>query len=288
MIDHQIRRCRPLLGTFVEVNLHGAMSEQALIHWSNIAFDEIERIHHALSFHQSDSDLSALNHALLTQPTTEFLLSPDLAKVLLFAEELNQKTQGLYDISIASALVASKHLPDHLFSHAALESYQPLGNFADVTIKQNKISSKRSIIFDLGGIAKGYAVDQALALLPKGIRGSINAGGDMRVIDWQKQTVEVKYGSRNSTLKKLPLLNSALATSGSYYNEGGSQYFNPQTQRYIKIKGSVSVFAAKAMHADALTKVAIMMTRKDAQSILRDYKALAISINRFGFSRQFT
>ncbi|MGB2739935.1 MAG: FAD:protein FMN transferase [Cognaticolwellia sp.] len=272
----------------MEVNLHGAMSEQALIHWSNIAFDEIERIHHALSFHQPDSDLSALNQALLTQPTTEFLLSPDLIKVLSFAEELSKKTQGLYDISVAATLVASKHLPDHLFSHAPLESYQPLGNFADVTIRQNKISSKRPIIFDLGGIAKGYAVDQAVSLLPKDIRGSINAGGDMQVIDWQKQTVEVKYGSRNSALKKLPLLNSALATSGSYYNEGGSQYFNPKTQRYIKIKGSMSVFAAKAMHADALTKVAIMMTRKDAQSILRDYNASAISINRFGFSRQFT
>jgi len=286
--EHEIRRCRPLLGTFVEVNLYGVMSEQALIHWSNIVFDEIERIHHALSFHQPGSDLSALNFALLTQPTTEFLLSPDLVKVLSFAEELSKKTQGLYDISVAATLVASKHLPDHLFSHAPLESYQPLGNFANVTIRQNKISSKRPIIFDLGGIAKGYAVDQALALLPKDIRGSINAGGDMQVIDWQKQTVEVKYGSRNSALKKLPLLNSALATSGSYYHEGGSQYFNPKTQRYIKIKGSMSVFAAKAMHADALTKVTIMMTRKDAQSILRDYNASAISINRFGFSRQFT
>ena len=287
-----IKRCRPLLGTFVEVSLLGTMAEHELIYWSNIAFNEIERIHQALNFHQSDSDLTTLNNALLTKPTTKFLLTADLTKLLLFAEELFQKTKGYYDISIAPTLVASKHLPDHCFTVVPITEYQPLGSFADITIEVNDInsyiSSRRPVIFDLGGIAKGYAVDQALSLLPKGIRGSINAGGDMRVIDWQKQVVEVKYRRSSSALKKLIMSNTALATSGSYYNENGSQYFNPKTNRYVKIKGSMSVFAQKAMHADALTKVAIMMARKDAQQILADYNASAVSINRFGYSRQLT
>lgn len=286
MKEHTIKRCRPLLGTFVEVCLHGTMPEQELIYWSNIAFDEIARIHQALSFHQLDSDLSSLNRALLTTPDIDFFLTADLAKVLLFAEELCQKTNGYYDISIASALVASKHLPDHLFTLAPITNYQSLGSFADITIADNYISSRRPIIFDLGGIAKGYAVDQAVSLLPEAIRGSINAGGDMRVIDWQKQVVAVQYSRSSNALKKLPLSNCALATSGSYYNENGSQYFNPKTHRYVQIKGSMSVFAEKAMHADALTKVAIMMARKDAKKILKDYNATATSINRFGLSRQ--
>ncbi len=286
MTEHSIKRCQPLLGTFVEINLRGTMSEQELIHWSTLAFDEIARIHQALSFHQVDSELSALNRALLAAPSTAFLLSADLAKVLLFAEELFKKTQGYYDISIASTLVASKYLPDHLFAATQLEHYQPLGSFADITIIDNYICSRRPIIFDLGGIAKGYAVDQAISLLPEGIRGSVNAGGDMRVIDWQKQKVEVKYST--NTVKKITMSNRALATSASYYNQQGSQYFNPKTKRYMKIKGSISVFATETMHADALTKATLMMTRKAAKQLLKDYNAIAISINRFGFSRQLS
>ncbi len=286
MTEHNIKRCQPLLGTFVEINLRGIMSELELIHWSTIAFDEIARIHQALSFHQADSDLSALNRALLTAPSTAFLLSTDLAKVMLFAETLFKKTQGYYDISIALALVASKHLPDHLFAETPLENYQPLGSFADITIFDNYICSRRPVIFDLGGIAKGYAVDQAISLLPEGIRGSINAGGDMRVIDWQKQKVEVKYST--NTGKKITMSNRALATSASYYKQQGSQYFNPKTNRYMKINGSISVFATEAMHADALTKATLMMTRKDAKQLLKAYNAIAISINRFGFSRQLS
>ena len=281
-----IKRCRPLLGTFVEVNLTAKMSEKALIHWSNIAFDEIERIHQTLSFHQLDSELSALNIALITAPNAQFTMSADLQNVVTFAQQVFEQSNGYYDISIAAPLVASKHLPAHLFAGKAALLEQQFGCFADVSLEGNLISSAKPIFFDLGGIAKGYAVDQAISLLPKEITGSINAGGDMRVINWQKQTVEIKYSQRNSALKKLPMLNTALASSGSYYQENGSQYFDPKTKCYVKINGSTSVFADSAMVADALTKVIVLMNRKDAEKVLNHFNAKGISINRFGFSRR--
>ena len=79
--------------------------------------------------------------------------------------------------------------------------------------------------------------------------------------------------------------NTALASSGSYYQGDGSQYFNPKTQRYVNISGSTSVFASSALVADALTKVAVLMNRKDAKELLNNFNAKAICINRFGFSR---
>lgn len=281
-----IKRCRPLLGTFVEVNLTAKMSEKALIHWSNIAFDEIERIHQTLSFHQLDSELSALNIALITAPNAQFTMSADLQNVVTFAQQVFEHSNGYYDISIAAPLVASKHLPAHLFADKAALLAQQFGCFADVNLAGNLISSAKPIFFDLGGIAKGYAVDQAISLLPKEITGSINAGGDMRVINWQKQTVEIKYNQRNSALKKLPMLNTALASSGSYYQENGSQYFDPKTKCYVKVNGSTSVFADSAMVADALTKVIVLMNRKDAEKVLNHFSAKGICINRFGFSRR--
>ena len=281
-----IKRCRPLLGTFVEVNLTANMSEKALIHWSNIAFDEIERIHQTLSFHQLDSELSALNIALITAPNAQFTMSADLQNVVTFAQQVFEQSNGYYDISIAAPLVASTHLPSHLFADKAALLAQQFGCFSDVNLEGNLISSTKPIFFDLGGIAKGYAVDQAIYLLPKEITGSINAGGDMRVINWQKQTVEIKYSQRNSALKKLPMLNTALASSGSYYQENGSQYFDPKTKCYVKVNGSTSVFADSAMVADALTKVIVLMDRKDAEKVLNHFNANGISINRFGFSRR--
>lgn len=284
-MEQCIKRCRPLLGTFIEINLIGKLSEKELIHWSTLAFDEIERIHRALSFHQLDSELSTLNKALITEPNSPVLLSADLRTVIIFANKLFEKSSGYYDISIAAPLVAAKHLPDHLFDNRSPISLQTCGNFSDISLIDGYISSAKPVLFDLGGIAKGYAVDQAIALLPEGVTGSINAGGDMRVINWQKQSVEIKYSQRSSALKKLPMLNTALASSGSYYQGDGSQYFNPKTQRYVNISGSTSVFASSAMVADALTKVAVLMNRKDAKELLNNFNAKAICINRFGFSR---
>lgn len=283
MTLRQVTRCRPLLGTFVEVNLQADLPEKALIEYSNLAFAEIERVQQVLSFHQQSSELSQLNLALISAPTSVKKISNDLIKVLSFASDLHQESAGIYDISVAANLVADKYLPDHLIRHKNQPTY---GNFSDVTLTNNRICSAKPVFFDLGGIAKGYAVDQAISKIPSSISGYINAGGDMRVIDWFEEQVAIKYARRSGALKQLTLLNTALASSGSYYQQQGSQYFNPITRQYSAIKGCISVFAGSAMQADALTKIVALMKRKDAKKLLNHYCAKAITTNRFGFSRQ--
>ncbi len=281
---HQIKRCQPLLGTFIEISLQAKLPEKALIASANIAFKEIERVQQALNFHRKDSELSQLNMALISAPNTTKVLSDDLATVLAFAHEIHLVSAGVYDISIASKLMIDKHLPNHLdIPHSSSAAF---GSFSDISLQGNSICSTKPVVFDLGGIAKGYAVDQAIAKLPENISGYVNAGGDMRVIDWKNQQVSIKYARRPSALKALTLRNTALASSGSYYQAQGSQYFHPKTQRYNTIKGCISVFANNAMQADALTKVIALMKRKDAKPILKRYGASAIITNRFGFSRQ--
>lgn len=263
------------------------MPEEQLIQCSNIAFDEIERIHARLSFHDEKSELSQLNIALLSSPEQGFSMSGDLAAVLTLAEDLHQKTSGYYDISIAASHALSKKLPNYLLTNTLATSVK-LGNFEHISITNNVISSSKPVYIDLGGIAKGYAVDQAISTLPQNVTGSINAGGDMRMINWQTQPVSIKYARRNSALKKMTMLNSALATSASYYQAEGSQFFNTKTNSCIQTRGSVSVFADCAMLADALTKVALLMPRKAARKVLQEFNAQAIFINRFGFTRRLT
>lgn len=280
-----INRCRPLLGTFVELNLSGDMAEEQLIQISNTAFDEIERVHNSLSFHQPDSALSQLNKALIKHPKQGITLSEDLNTVLTFAATLYQKTAGYYDISIAPTLVAQQYLPNHLLAET-FSTPTEFGNFSHITIQDKIIYSELPTFFDLGGIAKGYAVDRAIATLPNNVTGSINAGGDMYMIDWQSQSVKIKYANRSRALKKIIMRNKALATSASYYRHEGSLFLNTKTGHFINSKGSVSVFADCTMIADALTKVALIMPRKAAKNVLQEFNASATFINRFGLARQ--
>lgn len=287
MTGHHISRCRPLLGTFVEVNLKAPLDEVELIGWSNTIFEEIARIEQALSFHQLESELSQLNIALLTQQHQPVRLSNDLKTVLHFAGELHALSQGLYDITIAAQLIKNKQLP------CQLESFFPknlttLGNYGDLHFSADTVSTSKPVCIDLGGIAKGYAVDKAIEKLPSNVIASVNAGGDMRLTHWHKQKVSVKYSKRNSALKKVKMRNCALATSATYYQQHGSQFINPITKAQVPVNGSISVFAATVMHADALTKVSLLMKKSKCQKVLKHFSAKALFINRFGFSRTLT
>ena len=281
---NQIKRCKPLLGTFVEINLQANLPEEALVDYTNQAFNEITRIEKALNFHQQNSELSQLNMALALAPNVAHTISDDLVTVLTLANDLFTHSNGIYDVSIASTLMTDKHLPNHLeLTKQQLLSY---GNFSNVILKENRIIGTKPLCFDLGGIAKGYAVDQAIAKIPNYISGYINAGGDMRATDWQKRKVSIKYGKRPSALKEIPLFNKALATSGSYYEQQGSTYFNPITHKYQYIKGCISVFSNSAMQADALTKIVTLMDGQKVKKLLKHYSAKAICTNRFGFCHQ--
>jgi len=278
--ENSLTRCRPLLGTFVEISLKGVSDRAQLIAYSILAFDEIERIHHLLGFHNPDSELTRLNKKLLSAPLKDQPLSIDMVNVLTLALTIHQQSLGFFDVTIADNLINTKLLPNH-FGHID----NCVGNSADLTLTHNTISSKSPVCIDLGGIAKGYAVDCALALVPSSVRCTINAGGDLKSNDWQNQWVHVKYAQRESALRKKKMLQQAVATSGTYYHDDHSAIINPITATEHKFKGCVSVFSSSAMLSDALTKAVILMPSNQAKKLLRVYNAHAILTNRFGFSR---
>jgi thiamine biosynthesis lipoprotein len=279
VITHSLSRCQPLLGTFVEITLKGQCSNEELISTSNKLFSEIRRIHDLLGFHDEKSELSALNTCLLQQSHSEHIMSDDMQKVLRFAKTLYDFTLGFYDISVAATLVKTQFLPN-LFN---IEPTTELANLSALKIKGNNVLSEQPMCIDLGGIAKGYAIDCAMALLPSHVSGVVNAGGDMRISDWQHKPVIIRYAARSLGHRKVVMQNKALATSASYYKNNGSQFINPKTGENTPFKGSVSVFADTAMHADALTKAVMFLTKSDARLLLNAFKAQAYKINRFGF-----
>lgn len=266
---NQISRCKLLLGTFVEVTLKADLSDDELIQQSERAFTEIARIEQLMSYHKLESELSILNRSA---HINAYKVSKEMQKILALALNISQLTDGLYDISIAPKLVQLKLLPDHGLT------VDPSANWQDITLKDDLLSFKKPLQIDLGGIAKGYAVDQAISVIDSNIQAVVNAGGDLRMSHWYGEQVVIKKPySEIGELIPLTMKNSAIASSAGYNVAVDHTVISPLTKQAITDRRSVSIFADSCMLADALTKVAFLMS--DSQPILDHFQAQVIFID---------
>src|SRR5437879_254664 len=103
----KIRRARPLLGTFVEIEVAGAAKSKmdAAI---DAAFESVAQVHRLMSFHEDDSDVSRLNHAAWLRPVKVHAWT---FGVLQAAVELHRRSEGIFDIAVAPMLQNMGLLP---------------------------------------------------------------------------------------------------------------------------------------------------------------------------------
>lgn len=268
----QIHRCQPLLGTFVELLLKADETEDYLLQLSQTVFAEIRRIHHMMSFHEADSALSYINTHAHQQDCT---ISPDLQAVLALAIHLSEKTNGDFDISIAPKLVQKNWLPDY---HLDID---PTANWQNIQLGNGRVRFDKQLQLDLGGIAKGYAVDRGLSLIPDHVRGIINAGGDVGMTHWQDEVIEVRDPlNHQQSFHTIKMRAAGVATSAGYFNEGGNVAIMHPTKMGKALPLSATVFANSVMLADALTKVVFL--QHDCAALLQDYAAQAFYIDSNG------
>lgn len=268
----QIHRCQPLLGTFVELSLKADETRRNLLALSQDIFAEIKRIHHMMSFHEVDSELSYINaHAY----EKDCDISSDLHAVLALALNLSKKTDGLFDISVAPQLVQKGLLPNH---HLDID---PTANWQNIQLGQGSVRFSKKLQLDLGGIAKGYAVDCALSLIPDNVSGIINAGGDVGMTRWQEETIEVRDPlDHQQSFYSIKMRACAAATSAGYFNEDGEVAIMHSTKINEVAPLSVTVFANSVMLADALTKVVFL--QQDCAALLQDLSAQAFYVDGDG------
>jgi len=146
------------------------------------------------------------------------------------------------------------------------------------------------LVVDLGGIAKGYAVDRAVAALKdNGITaGIVNAGGDLRIFGSVSHLVHVRHPAEPARVAgAVRLRERAMATSGIYFGRRKfrGKHVGPlldgRTSRPARELISVSVAAAECMVADALTKI-VFTLRETAAGLLAQYHADAVLLERDG------
>ena len=259
-----VRRARPLLGTFVEI----ALPEQAARHFE-AGFAAISHVHDCMSFHMPDSDLSRVNSA---DAGTIVDVDRHLVRVLRCAELLRARTAGLFDVTVGRVLVKEGFLPrlsDTNLAHVSGAAE------AIVIVDDTHVCCTQRVLIDLGGIAKGYAVDLAVqALVDAGVDcGVVNAGGDLRVFGSQDHTIHIRDGL-GRIIDQIVLNDCAIATSSNFANRSKRRgrvrtpHIGPNGQAVL-IDGTISVIAETCMCADAMTKIA--MTNPDlADSLLAE------------------
>lgn len=255
-----------MMGTFIEVL---SFDRRA----AGIVFSELKRIESLLSKYDPQSEASRLNEK------GKLAVSPETFFVLTRARELWSKTRGAFDVTVAP-LMDIWGFTDKKYR---LPSQEEINSVKRV-IGPDKILlnpegfmvefSAPGMKIDLGGIAKGYAVDCAVsALKRKGVKDClINAGGDIYCLgskNGRPWKVAVRNPRKSGVVEYLDLQDKAVATSGDY-----EQYFTIDGKRFSHIFDpgtgypadsgviSVTVIADDCLSADALA-TAIFVLGKD-------------------------
>jgi thiamine biosynthesis lipoprotein len=259
-------RCRPLLGTFVEVTADRGEAIDA-------AFAAVERVHRLMSAHEPDSDISRINRFAHIDPIQ---VDPWTALVIERALFWSKRSEGGFDV-VQAGKAALQHslLPRH--------DHQPepiAAHWTWLEVQGSSVRLLKPACVDVGGIAKGFAVDRAVdALRHAGCeRGLVNAGGDLRGFGSEPWPVQVVHPLTRQPIASFELSDCALATSaGLRAGEGLSFDHLGEECGWV----SVSVQARTACDADALTKV-IWNGGDSAGALLDQVDASAFGITRDG------
>jgi thiamine biosynthesis lipoprotein len=243
----------PHMGTLVTITLYADSDEQAQRGFV-AAFGRIEKLNSILSDYKPDSELSRV-----CQLET---LSSDLTKVLAHAQRLAEQTDGAFDITVGplSRLWREARLVKRWPSQEAIADALRRSGYRKLEVSETTRTARclaPGMQLDAGGIAKGYAADEALSALRRiGINSALIAvSGDIAIGDappgQQGWRVRVEHETRT-------LQNVGVSTSGDEFQfveiEGVrySHIIDPRTGMPLRNSGHVSVIAASAMEADAL------------------------------------
>jgi len=227
-----------VFGTRVEVSVYGEDEKRASLAVSSI-MQEFQRLHDLLHAWKP-SALSELNTAIAKGKSRA--ASPELEAILLDATDLSEQSGGLFNPSIGGLVKLwgfhadefKPALPDEK-KLAALVTAQP--KMHDLNFREHIISSRnRTVQLDLGGYAKGYALDRAATLLKQqGIHNAlINIGGNVMALgkhgsrSWR---VGIQHPRKPGPLATLELHDGeAIGTSGDY-----QRYFELDNKRYCHL-----------------------------------------------------
>jgi thiamine biosynthesis lipoprotein len=278
-----IRRARPLLGTIVAIGVAGLDEAPALAAIES-GFAAIADIHRLMSFHEAASDVSRLNRNAHDHPVQ---VDPRTFAVLRQSADLAAASRGVFDITVAATLVAWGFLPR---PEGAPEP-DPGASWRDIELTApDSVRFNRRLWIDLGGIAKGYAVDCAVGsiTLQETAQIVVNAGGDLRVAGPAAE--RVLLNARMKPGDDVPVVELENASLASSSGQGDARriaerlrgpHVDPRSDHSVGTRSFVTVVAQDCMISDALTKIVLARGARSAP-VLNRYRATAYWRNARG------
>jgi thiamine biosynthesis lipoprotein len=261
------------------------------------AFDRIKQLNDILSDYEDDSELSRLSRTAGSGQAVK--VSDELWLVLKRSQDLAERTDGAFDVTVGPVVSLwrkarrEKKLPDAARLAQALEAVgHPKLHLDDRRHTAELLAPRMRL--DLGAIAKGYAVDEALKLLRRrGLaRALVAGGGDMAMGDpppgkrgWRIEIAPLD--TTNSPPAQFVLLaNTGLATSGDLFQNleiGGKRYshiVNPRTGIGLTDHSLVTVIAPDGLTADSLATAVSVLGPDNGIRLVEDTKGAAVHITR--------
>ncbi len=275
-------RTMVMMDTFIQVNIYDQdKSEDILEKVMQKAFDKISAIDKITNIYSDSSLISKVNREA---GKTKIEIDTVLFQLINSSADISILSDGAYDITVQSVEQLWNFMPDNyripgdelLADH--LKWVDP--NHIELDSHSVKFASPQ-VRIDLGGIAKGYAIDEAMRVLQEhGIRDAlVNAGGDLRAVCSEltrgKRHIWIKHPrDREKLFGSFQMDDGCAATSGDY-----ERYFVADSVRYHHILDpktgypankcmSATVMAESAMMADALATAVFVLGPQEGMALI--------------------
>lgn len=294
-VPPEYREARYLMGTLVEVEIFGVERERAMAAAAR-AFDAVKRVDELMSTYKETSEISQINHEAYRQPV---IVSEETFFVLEWALEMSRASGGAFDITVGPLVrlwgFDRKEGKGKIPSAQEIKKTQQLCGYQKVILNREEKSvrlKQEKMELDLGGIAKGYAVDLALeALRQEGIKAAcVSTGSNLGYLGHPKNKQRWKIGVKDpkkpeKIIDTLEVGEEAVSTSGSYEN-----FFEVDGKKYSHILDprtgwpvdngvlSVTVVAPRGIDADALSTALFVLGPEKGFPLARRFDTKAFFI----------
>ena len=299
--DHKLSRfefVEPHMGTKFKLSLY-APNKTIANKAAADAYSRIAELNAIMSDYDPESELMRLCKE--SQPGKPKVVSKELFHVLTKSMEISKRSDGAFDVTVGPIVrlwrraKRQKKLPtpERLTAARQLVGHQFVRLNPD---KRTVEFAKADMRLDLGGIAKGYAGDEALSVLNKhGInRALVDAGGDIVAGDappnTEGWTVTIEPIREETKLaRQLKIKNAAIATSGDAYQHveiDGIRYshiVDPKTGLGLTTRSSVTIIAPNGLTADAMASTVSVLGPTEGLRLINkseDVETLVVTLNR--------
>jgi len=253
---------------------------------------EMQHIDTTMSTYKPSSEVSRVNAQAAHAPLR---ISRELFDLLTTAVEYSRITDGAFDITYASVGFMYDFHRHRKPTEAQIEAALPAVNYHNLEldpVRRTVHFSRDGVRIDLGGIAKGYAVDRSIEILrARGVRHAlVSAGGDSRIIGdrfGKPWIVGIRHPDhKEQVIARIPLVDTAISTSGDYeryFDEDGVRYhhiIDPATGHPASKVRSATILAPTATRTDGLSKTAFVLGPEAALEIynrLADVDAILVT-----------